>query len=103
MTPERVLERVRATGLLPAGGSVLVMLAGGRDSVCLLDVAGRLAGGGLVTALHVNYGLRAEADADQGHCEELCTALGIELAVERAVAPRRGNLHAWARELLYGV
>jgi len=102
MTADRVLAHVRATGLLPAGGAVVVMLSGGRDSVCLLDVARRLVGPGCVSALHVNYGLRAEADGDQTHCEELCAALGIELAVERVVAPRRGNLHAWARDARYG-
>src|SRR2546421_13027930 len=99
MTADRVLARVRATGLLPGGGAVLVMLSGGRDSVCLLDVARRLAGPGCVTALHVNYGLRAEAGAEQTHCEELCAALSIDLAVEPAAAPRRGNLHAWARDV----
>ena len=46
MTADRVLAHVRATGLLPAGGAVVVMLSGGRDSVCLLDVARRLAGPG---------------------------------------------------------
>jgi tRNA(Ile)-lysidine synthase len=102
MTADRVLAHVRATGLLPAGGAVVVMLSGGRDSVCLLDVARRLAGPGCASALHINYGLRAEAEGDQTHCEELCAALGIELAVERATAPRRGNLHAWARDARYG-
>ena len=33
-----LLERVRATGLLPEGGELLVLLSGGRDSVCLLDL-----------------------------------------------------------------
>ena len=39
-----LLERVRAGGLLPAGAPVVVMLSGGRDSVCLLDLAVELAG-----------------------------------------------------------
>src|SRR5437763_1190374 len=98
MSADRIEQRVRATGLLPDSGAVVVMLSGGRDSVCLVDLACRLAGPGPVSALHVNYGLRPEADADQTRCEELCAALGIELAVERVVAPRRGNLHAWARD-----
>jgi tRNA(Ile)-lysidine synthase len=102
MTADRVLAHVRATGLLPAGGAVIVMLSGGRDSICLLDVAQRLVGTRCVSALHINYGLRAGADGDQTHCEELCAALGIELAVERVTAPRRGNLHAWARDARYG-
>ncbi|MEA2156755.1 MAG: tRNA(Ile)-lysidine synthase, partial [Solirubrobacteraceae bacterium] len=66
-----LLERVRATGLLPAGAGVVVLLSGGRDSVCLLDVAVRLAGSEAVGALHVNYGLRAAASEDEAHCQAL--------------------------------
>ena len=46
---------------LPPGRPVVAMLSGGRDSVCLLDLAVRLLGPEAVTALHVNYGLRDEA------------------------------------------
>ena len=60
-----LLERVRATGLLAAGADVVVLLSGGRDSVCLLDVALRLDCS--VRALHVNYGLREEAGEDEAH------------------------------------
>jgi tRNA(Ile)-lysidine synthase len=89
-------ERVRAGGLLE--GPVVVLLSGGRDSVCLLDLAARLAGP--VTALHVNYGLRDGADADEAHCAALCEQLGVRLEVRR---PRgaAGNLQAWAREQRY--
>ena len=100
-----MLEQVRAGGLLPAGGSVVVLLSGGRDSVCLLDVAVRLAGGGAsgpVAAVHVNYGLRDEAGDDERHCVELCERLGVELAIERPVRPEQGgNLQAWARDVRY--
>lgn len=98
---ETVLARARATGLLTAGAPVVVMLSGGRDSVCLLDVGARLSGPGAVSALHVNYGLREGAGADEAHCRALCAELGIELAVEHAGAPGPGNLHAWAREARY--
>ena len=47
-----LLERVRATGLLEPGRPVLVLLSGGRDSVCLLDVAVRITGAAHVEALH---------------------------------------------------
>ncbi|MBB4662636.1 tRNA lysidine(34) synthetase TilS [Conexibacter arvalis] len=102
MERDELLERVRASGLLPAGSPVVVLLSGGRDSVCLLDLAVLLAGAGQVTALHVNYGLREEADDDERHCAELCARLGVPLAVER---PRHGagdgNVQAWARERRY--
>jgi tRNA(Ile)-lysidine synthase len=101
---QAVLERVRAGGLLAPGRRMVVLLSGGRDSVCLLDLAAEICGAGAVHALHVNYGLRAEADADQEHCAELCERLGIGLDVERAERPAdSGNLQAWARDVRYGV
>ena len=97
-----MLEQVRAGGLLPAGGPVVVLLSGGRDSVCLLDVAVRVAGE--VAAVHVNYGLRDEAPDDERHCEELCERLGVALTVERPRRPEAGgNIQAWARDVRYAV
>jgi tRNA(Ile)-lysidine synthase len=93
-----LLERVRAGGLLAPGRPVLVLLSGGRDSVCLLDVATRI--GADVEALHVNYGLREEADADEAHCAGLCAAFDVPLHVRRARDPA-GNVQAWARERRY--
>ncbi len=107
MSYEEVAERVRMGGLLPSGEwgghRVLAMLSGGRDSVCLLDVAVVICGAENVHALHVNYGLRPGADGDERHCRELCERLGVALEVVRAERPAgAGNLQAWARELRYG-
>jgi len=115
-----VLERVRAGGLLLPGRPVLVLLSGGRDSVCLLDLAVEIARAEHVAALHCNYGLRDAAAEDEAHCAALCWRLGVELHVRR---PRRpdgtgtepaspagtgtqpaspaGNLQAWARDERY--
>jgi tRNA(Ile)-lysidine synthase len=104
MEADRVLDEVRAGGLLPAGGPVVVLLSGGRDSVCLLDVAVRIAGPGAVAAVHVNYGLRDEAPEDERHCIELCEQLGVALTVERPRRPEAGgNIQAWARDVRYAV
>jgi len=104
MEADRVLEAVRAGGLLPAGGPVVVLLSGGRDSVCLLDVAVRVAGAGAVAAVHVNYGLRDEAPDDERHCAALCERLGVALTVERPRRPEAGgNVQAWARDVRYAV
>ncbi len=108
-------EAVRAQGLLAEGRPVVVMYSGGRDSTCLLDLAARIAGAPAVSALHVNYGLRATSDADERHCAGVCERLGIQLDVRR---PARvgvdrvggdrvggdrspGNLQAWARDERY--
>jgi tRNA(Ile)-lysidine synthase len=98
-----LLERVAATELLAAGRPVVVLLSGGRDSVCLVDVAVGLSGAKAVRALHVNYGLRAEADGDEAHCAAVCAALGVPLEVHRAARPdgAPGNLQAWARDVRY--
>jgi tRNA(Ile)-lysidine synthase len=105
---EELRAEVRAGGLLgggDAGGAdraLVAMLSGGRDSVCLLDVAVALRGAKAVRALHVDYGLREAAREDERHCVALCEQLGVELAVLRADdPPPTGNLQAWARELRY--
>jgi tRNA(Ile)-lysidine synthase len=109
---EQVREAVRRGGLLlPTHPNdllahpVVAMVSGGRDSVCLLDLAVYLCGAESVRALHVNYGLRGEeSDRDERHCAALCEALGVELEVVGARRGRdeTGNLQAWAREVRYG-
>lgn len=116
MSVEQVREAVRAGGLLADRRAVVAMLSGGRDSVCLLDVAAALCGSDAVRALHVNYGLREDAVEDERHCVALCEQLGVALEVVRAErgAPDasgnpdgeaqgevQGNLQAWARALRY--
>lgn len=98
---ETLAERVQATGL--ADAPLVVLLSGGRDSVCLLDVAVLLLGAERVRAVHVDYGLRgAASDGDREWCVELCDRLGVALEVERVVRPEgSGNLHAWARDARY--
>jgi len=93
------LDAARRSGLVVAGEPLLVLLSGGADSVCLLDVAIELEA--RVAALHVNHGLRESADDDERFCRELCDRLGMPLTVERAEGPPAGNVQAWARELRY--
>lgn len=103
MSAPALRERVRAQGLLGEDGPVVAMLSGGRDSVCLLDICVALCGA-RVAALHINYGLRPQAAAEERHCRALCDALGVRLEVVSASPQQRepGNLQAWARELRYG-
>jgi tRNA(Ile)-lysidine synthase len=89
------LAAARGSGLVRPGEPLLVMLSGGADSVCMLDVAQKLRAE--VSALHCNYGLRGEeSDADERFCRELFP----ELIVER-VQLGQGNLQALARDARY--
>jgi tRNA(Ile)-lysidine synthase len=102
MSGDELLRRVEDGGLIAPPAPLLVLLSGGRDSVCMLDLAVRARGAGEVRALHVNYGLREEANEDERHCAALCERLGVALAVERPRRPQGpGNLQAWAREQRY--
>ncbi len=98
---KRPLEAARESGLLAAGRPVLVLLSGGGDSVCLLDVALRL--DARVSALHVNYGLRDGAGEDEEFVRSLCERLGVPLHVERVSLGEGGNLQERAREARYAL
>ena len=103
MEPDPLLRRLLADGRLAPDRSLVAMLSGGRDSVCMLDlaVASRTAPA-TVRAVHVNYGLRDDADEDERFCAELCDSLGVELTVRRPRRPEGpGNLQAWARDARY--
>ncbi len=102
MSEASIAEHVRREGLLSPERPVVVLLSGGRDSTCLLDLAVRVAGSERVSALHVNYGLRDAAREDEAHCASLCESLGVKLDIRRPKRPERGNLQAWARDARYG-
>lgn len=98
---ERMFARAREDALLAPDRPALVLLSGGRDSTCLLDLAARVAGAESVRALHVNYGIRGSAGDDERHCHALCAGLGIRLEVRRPDPRRTGNVQAWARQVRY--
>jgi tRNA(Ile)-lysidine synthase len=102
MSSDPLLERVVAEGLIAPPAPLVAMLSGGRDSVCMLDLAVRARGPAEVRVLHVNYGLRDDSDEDEGFCAELCESFGVELTLERPRRPEGpGNLQAWARDSRY--
>src|SRR5947207_14543839 len=97
---EGPLASARESGLIRSGEPLLVMVSGGADSVCLLDVAVRLEA--KVTALHVDHGLRPDSSDDADFCRRLCESLGVPVVVERVeLDPGAGNLQAEARRLRY--
>jgi tRNA(Ile)-lysidine synthase len=96
-----VTSAIDASGLLEPGLSVLAMLSGGADSVCLVHALGELVGAERLRVLHVNHGLRPAADDDERFCAELCERLGLALSIERIEVRPPGNLEALAREGRY--
>ncbi len=98
---EWALEAARESGLVRKGEPLLVMVSGGGDSVALLDIAVRL--GAAVSVLHVNYGLRGDADSDEEFVRELAADLGVPLTVERVQLGTEGNLQERARDARYSL
>ncbi|HEX3737948.1 MAG TPA: tRNA lysidine(34) synthetase TilS [Solirubrobacterales bacterium] len=97
-----LLARIEAGGLIAPPRPLVVMLSGGRDSVCMLDLALRARGPAALTVLHVDYGLRPESHDDAAFCAAFCKGLEVELVTERPVRPGgAGNLQAWARDVRY--
>lgn len=94
---------VRSSGLIDHSDDLVVMVSGGADSACAAAGLVEFAGPERVHALHVNYGLRAEADDDERVVRDLCGRLRIDLHVERArpESLAAGNLQAAARRLRY--
>jgi len=95
----RVRDTIRRHGMLAGGEAVSVGVSGGADSVALLHCLRTLAPefGLTLHVVHVNHGLRAEADADQAFVEELARRWGIPVSVERVVVPTVGGESPEAR------
>jgi tRNA(Ile)-lysidine synthetase-like protein len=91
--PDRVEAFIRREDLVTYGGEVTVFVSGGADSTCLWHVLRAL--GYVVSALHVNHGLRgADSEADARFCREV---LGAEV-----VDGRGGTSEEELRRIRYG-
>lgn len=88
------------------GGTVVVAVSGGADSVSLLlaihDLTQGKKLGHRIVAAHFDHGLRgAESDGDAEFVRELTTKLGIELALKHGKVATKGNLEQNARDARY--
>lgn len=78
-TEKKVFSYIEEHGMIAAGDKIVTGVSGGADSVCLLLM---LLAYGKKTPLslavvHVNHGIRAEAEEDARYVEELCRRNGI--------------------------
>lgn len=88
------------------GGTVVIAVSGGADSVSLLlaihDLTQRKKLAHRIVAAHFDHGLRgAESDADATFVRELTTKLGIELVLKHGKVAAKGNLEQNARDARY--
>jgi len=89
---DEVVRRVAAFcqqwDMLPAGGTVLCAVSGGRDSMALLHILMVLSeqGGFQVAAAHFNHQLRPTADRDERFVQNWCQERGIRLVCGRGDA-----------------
>ncbi len=89
-----------------SGGSVVVAVSGGADSVSLLlamvDLFKRKKIEHRIIAAHLNHGLReAESDSDEDFVRELANRLGVEFVCELISVSKKGNLEQNARNARY--
>lgn len=82
-----------------------VAYSGGLDSTVLLHSLATAMPEASIIAIHINHGISRFADDWQGHCEQVCLQLGVELIVERVVVEKqsRKSLEAVARDKRYEV
>jgi tRNA(Ile)-lysidine synthase len=105
----RVLERVTGTArehrMFAAGGTVVVAVSGGPDSVCLLHAlhALRRLLRIRLACFHFDHGLRPDAGADADYVRRLAARLNVPFVLRRADGrPAKGESpEAWARTVRY--
>ena len=82
-----------------------IAFSGGLDSTVLLHLLAHLAKTEslpALSAIHVHHGLQAAADAWPEHCQSVCEALGVPLAVVRVQVQPGASLERAARDARYG-
>lgn len=82
----------------------VVGVSGGPDSICLLDVLGRLSESLSLEleVAHVDHGLAADSEETAAAVARFASGAGHDVHVARASGLEGANLHARAREFRYG-
>lgn len=78
-----LLDSNRLKRAVPDGSRLLVAVSGGADSVALLRGLKESSGRYGVSCVHVNHGLRPEAEADEEFVRGLCGDLGVRYYARR--------------------
>lgn len=87
-------------GIYDDSHQLLIAVSGGRDSMCLLELARQ--GENNITIAHINYGLRAEAEAETALVAQWAEQHEIPLLVHRVTPPTEDfNVQKWARSIRF--
>jgi tRNA(Ile)-lysidine synthase len=97
---EALADAVEAGGLIDRRSAGVVLVSGGPDSACAAAALVALCGPESISAVHLNYGLRADSGEDERAARALCAKLRVDLRVERPDLGR-GNIQARARDARY--
>jgi tRNA(Ile)-lysidine synthase len=97
---EALADAVESGGLIDRRSAGVVLVSGGPDSACAAAALVALCGPAAISAVHLNYGLRADSGQDERAARALCAKLRIDLNVDRPDLGR-GNIQARAREARY--
>ena len=93
--PQLVSDLVPRCSFPPPGTAFDCAVSGGPDSLALLVLAA--AAGCLVTAIHVDHGLRAGSDAEAAVVARAAVLVGARFVAEKVVVGAGPNLEARAR------
>ena len=99
-TAKTLLRHLQRTALLPAGAKCLIAISGGGDSVALLRLLCELRSPLQLQlfAVHLNHGLRPEADEDAGFTADLCAGMQVPLVSAKADASAYARKHNYSLE-----
>lgn len=81
----KMLEKVRKSGLIVENSTIIVGVSGGPDSLTLLHVLLELREEANlhIVPVHVNHGLRENANREEQHLTDVCAKWGIPCVVKR--------------------
>jgi len=107
----RILEKVflhtvSGKSLFPAGSHITAAVSGGADSVAMLHLLHRFAVSKRwdVDVLHINHGIREEADHDESFVEDLSQRLGLPCRCKHPEQAEEGSMESrWStvRQSIY--
>lgn len=88
MLEQKVYENIVKSHLIENGDKIVLGVSGGPDSICMLDILGKMAKKGLldfeIFVAHVNHGLRENAKLDEEFVKLFCKKMNIHCFVKHA-------------------